>query len=271
MQTEVTLNDENKSVIVLSGKRPNRLLFETQYEDFYDLIKTIPENKRLETIAFRAGYHLLGVHPEIKVGSHEYERYYKIKRGDVIVDAGAHVGIWTDIYANKVGPKGSVIAIEPDYRALGYLLQNTYRRKNITIVPYGLWDELDYIPFGVGSALGVSSYLYWITDKKRVEGEKSNYNYQLTKVDTLDHMLKDLNVDSVDFIKMDVEGAEVRALKGMTKTLESVKALAIASYHKTMENPNSTVFEVADFLKDLNFDVKVEFSDGDIVYANRSE
>ena len=51
------------------------------------------------------------------------------------------------------------------------------------------------------------------------------------EADTLDGILQELGIASVDFIKMDIEGSEIEALKGMRKTLESQVQLAIAAYH----------------------------------------
>lgn len=58
------------------------------------------------------------------------------------------------------------------------------------------------------------------------------------KVDTMDNILKDLKIDKVDFITMDIEGAEIEALEGAKETLRNndVK-LAIASYHKIDGQP----------------------------------
>jgi len=264
MVTDITLNDENKSIIIRSGDHPYRILFEIENEGLYDLMQTLPKNKQLETIAFRGGYELLGLHPEHDVGSHEYERYYKVKHGDTVIDAGAHVGIWTEIFSDAVDSDGSVVAFEPDFRALGYLVPNMYYRKNVHVVPLGLWNESDFLPFGIDKHLGVSSYLNWV-------GNTSNPGYQLTKVDTLDNYLKELYINKVNLIKMDVEGAEVRALEGATNILKNTEALAIATYHKTMEHPDNTTKKVAEILEDAGFDVRIEFSDGEIVYANRGK
>jgi len=221
-------------------------------------------DKRLETITFRAGYELLGMYPEYAVGSHDYERYYKVQSGDIVIDAGAHVGIWTEIFSNEVGLDGLVIAIEPDFRALGYLIMNTYYKKNIKVIPFGLWSEPDYVPFGIDPCLGTSSYFSWINRGK-------NPGYQLTRVNSLDNYLRELKISKIDLIKMDIEGAEVKALEGMINTLQNTKALAIATYHKTMEYPEATTKRVAEILESANFNVRKEFSKGEIVYANRSE
>jgi len=149
MQTKIKLNDQEKSVFISTGNPPNRIGFEIKNEELYALMKITPEDKRLETITFRAGYELLGMYPEYAVGSHDYERYYKVQSGDIVIDAGAHVGIWTEIFSNEVGLDGLVIAIEPDFRALGYLIMNTYYKKNIKVIPFGLWSEPDYVPFGI--------------------------------------------------------------------------------------------------------------------------
>ena len=51
------------------------------------------------------------------------------------------------------------------------------------------------------------------------------------EAETLDNILEELGIDSVDFVKMDIEGAEIEAFRGMKKTLKSGVQLAVAAYH----------------------------------------
>ena len=53
----------------------------------------------------------------------------------------------TQHFSKMVGDKGLVLAIEPDYRALGMLTHNTLDLSNVKILPYALWHENDVLPF----------------------------------------------------------------------------------------------------------------------------
>ena len=86
------------------------------------------------------------------------------------------------------------------------------------------------------------------------------------KVDTLDNILEGLKIDRVNFIKMDIEGAEIEALKGMKETLgnNDVK-LAIASYHKVNGQP--TYKTIIPMMREMGFNSR--FKDGISYFEKR--
>jgi len=65
-----------------------------------------------------------------------YERYYTLKKGDVVLDLGAYMGGFTILASNKVGATGKVIAFEPDKNSLRILRKvvSKHKLKNIIIV-----------------------------------------------------------------------------------------------------------------------------------------
>lgn len=200
-------------------------------------------------------------------GPENYTKYYTPKDGDIIIDAGAHVGYFTRMYSRMVGNLGLIIAIEPDYRALGLLTLNTEDCSNIKILPYALWDEDTIIEFHTFQhSLGVSSC---------VVGYKDGDTYPV-RAKRLDTIINDFSLSKIDFIKMDIEASELHALKGMSETLKSTNALAIAAYHRvdafdTSPNAEKTFPEVEKILRDAGFIVRTEQgNDGEVVYANRN-
>lgn len=195
-----------------------------------------------------------------------YNKYHKIKKGDTVLDVGAHIGYFTKEYSSIVGRTGRVIAIEPDYRCLGTLLKNTFdNRANIEVIPFGLWSSSTKLDFHYNPGWGMSTFLI----PPEWQGTPY-YSPVSTDVKDFDCLLNELNIEHIDFIKMDIEGSEIEALRGMTKTLVLTDALAIASYHKVMNGGKKTFSYVEKLLKDANFDVKIERGfDGEIVYANR--
>ena len=91
-----------------------------------------------------------------------------------------------------------------------------------------------------------------------------------TRAIKLDDLLKKLNIDHIDFIKMDIEGSETFALEGMVETLKKVKGVAIAAYHYIDNEGNKSYPAVIEFLEHQGFKTVLENGhDGEIVYANR--
>jgi FkbM family methyltransferase len=191
-----------------------------------------------------------------------YTKYYNIRPGDVVVDAGAHVGIFTQRYAEKVGKDGLVLAFEPDFCCLGMLLHNTEHLANVQVFPYGLWDKNDIIPlYFTPRYLGSSSFTHY----------KKENAWSLMKVYSLDSMLESLGIKKVNFLKADIEGSEIRMLHGMSKTLKTIDALAIGAYHIVENSETEKTYPVVkNILDDCGFQTKVEtIFDEEMVYANR--
>lgn len=176
--------------------------------------------------------------------------YFKkdsINRGDIIIDAGAYNGVFTILAAKMTGPRGKVIAFEPDSNNFNKLLKNLEPNniKNVIAVKRGLWCEkgnLDLIMCG-----SRSSFIFNTSEDKKVN---------TVSVDCLDHELKRLKIKKVDFVKMGIEGAEIEAIKGMKNTLKDSNdiKLAIASYH--IVDGKKTCYEVEKLLSNLKFNVK---------------
>jgi len=146
--------------------------------------------------------------------------------GSVVVDAGASgSGIATMCLSRMVGDTGRVLALEPDKKSLEMLEKNLRLNniKNVTTLNQGLWNREETLTFNSG--MGQSSSVAF------TNGESGTGTIKLNCID-LDQLLKHLQIPKVDFIKMDIEGAEIEALEGMKNLLQAGGlGLAIASYH----------------------------------------
>ena len=185
-----------------------------------------------------------------------YEKYYKLKKGDVVVDIGANIGIFTV----KAGNEGVVIAIEPEKNNLRVLERNIGINglKNVVVIPKGVWSKKDKMRFYLTSTLSSS-----LVNNRRTDSKHTNKFIEI-EVDTLDNMLKELRINRVDFIKMDIEGAEIEALKGLKESLKNTNVkLAIAAYHEV--NGDATMKAIIPELEKLNFKVFA----GGIIYAKK--
>lgn len=162
--------------------------------------------------------------------SNIYERKYHLTKSDIILDLGAHFGVFTVKAATEVGDEGRVIAIEPEKDNLALLQKNIEANslKNVMVVPKGVWNKRDKMKLYLANGVHVGHSL--VSD--RVERDK----FIEIEVDTLDNILEELGITRVDFIKMDIEGAEIEALKGMSKTLKTIAGkLAIATDRHMVE------------------------------------
>lgn len=178
-----------------------------------------------------------------------YQKYYKVKKGDIIVDLGAHIGVFAVKAAKAAVNEGMVVAIEPDIDNLRFLKKNIHANdlRNVVVVEKGVWSTKDRLKISIRCRTGTHSFLHRKDDNRFVEVE----------VDTLDNILRELGVKKVDFIKMDIEGAEIEAYKGMKETLNVNDAkLAIAAYHTVKGKQTYTT--IAPWLGRDGFEVYVK-------------
>ncbi|WP_420318302.1 FkbM family methyltransferase [Ekhidna sp.] len=164
----------------------------------------------------------------LKWGGPAKEAFYHVKEGNVIAEMGAFRGYYTLYLSKKVGPDGHIIAIEPIPDNIEYLRKNIAINEieNVTIVPKGVWNENDQKTF----------------QRKTTDYQSGSIDivYQdqealVIEVNTLDKILSDQKVNEVDFMLIQLNGAEFEALEGLSKS--KPKNLAIASrYNKNQRN-----------------------------------
>lgn len=192
------------------------------------------------------GYNLLSCYRlwpgEIK----GYFLHHELREGDIVIDAGAYLGDFSLYAAKVVGNSGKVISFEPHPLSYKKLVDNIKLNKLTNVIPInrGLYSENTNLNL-YDSALGTSSiYL-----SKESQNEEENFNIDVVR---LDDQLQKLNVNRVDFIKMDIEGAEIEAIKGCNEILRQNNVnLAIASYHVVNGSMTSGLLE--DLLKDMGY------------------
>ncbi len=163
------------------------------------------------------------------------------------------------IYAAKiVGERGRVIAFEPDKNNYDILLKNIYLNDLRNVIPLnrGLWSESTTLRFK--SSNGENSSLFFEDDQ----------SCDIIEVDvvSLDDELSALKIRKLDFIKMDIEGAELEAIKGAKEILKNNRVnLAIASYHIIDGEP--TYFKLRELLSNMGYYTEIGFPAHLTVYA----
>ena len=142
-----------------------------------------------------------------------------LERGMVFVDVGAHVGYYTLLAANRVGPMGKVYAFEPESANFSILEENIGLNGYQNIVP---------VKSAVSSRSGSSTLYLTALDN----GRHSTYHHDLPEIGsevvietTLDAFFEAEGWPRVDLVKMDVEGAEADVLRGMEGLLKKSEEL----------------------------------------------
>lgn len=140
--------------------------------------------------------------------------------GSVFFDVGAHIGYFTIKGAARVGDTGRVVAFEPNPETLKLLNDNVTanRAGNITVEPIACTDKEQTLTFYAAAVqnTGMSSLS---RKNAEVEGSAAPKAY-VVRGRPIDDVVRELNLDRVDAIKVDVEGAEVLVLRGTVETLK---------------------------------------------------
>lgn len=146
--------------------------------------------------------------------------------GDVVIDGG---GCWGDTaiyFADKTGEQGKVYSFEFVPENLMILRENIklnpHIAENIEVVPNALWNEtgavIEYYGDGPSTSL------------KRNGGQNKPHKAGTI---TVDDFVRQKQLSKVDYIKLDIEGAELGALQGAKETIVAFRPkLAISLYHK---------------------------------------
>ncbi len=129
----------------------------------------------------------------------------ELKPGDIFYDIGANAGFFSLLGSRCVGDRGQVFAFEPLPENIGTLKSQLELNQvvNCTIVETAISDQVGEVQFSEGSETTTGHI-------KSIESNEGRVN--IVKTIALDEFTK--TNSPPDFIKMDIEGAEVLALQG---------------------------------------------------------
>ena len=152
---------------------------------------------------------------------------YRPGPGAVVLDCGANVGA----FARRCLKAGAakVICIDPAPESVE-CLRRTFSTEigdgRVVVCPMGVWNKEDRLQLSVSDA-------YSIADTVVLEGPGLRRSGQMVRLTTIDKLVAEQQLNRVDFIKMDIEGAERQALEGARDTVARFRPkLAIAMEHR---------------------------------------
>jgi len=173
------------------------------------------------------------------VQQYRYDSIVEPKLGDIVFDIGAYVGDTALWFSKAVGPQGKVFAFEPEPRNFEKLKANLERNKVTNVIPLKLALSENEEEMQVATG-GSSSTITQAGTGTSVE------------VTTIDRFVETNKISQVDFIKMDVEGHELKVLEGAHETIKTFKpSLALSVYHR-----GDDLIELPKLLLELNLDYK---------------
>ena len=154
--------------------------------------------------------------------------HVQIKRDDIVFDIGANLGLFTALACDR---QARVYAVEP--LPANIISLEKFQRLNPSF-------NFDIVPVALSNYNGTGTFYACSTDRglatlSNVEVDNSQAVYDEiseVKIQTLDSLAKELNLNKVDFIKCDIEGGEENMLLGATEVLREFRPkLAICTYH----------------------------------------
>ena len=190
----------------------------------------------------------------LKLAGPEKERFYTVKKNDVIAEMGAYMGHFTIYLSEKAGNGGKVVAIEPIIDNLRLLRKNVKENnfKNVSIMPIGVWNKKDTLVFYRNEGDNQSASVMLLGEEK---------NKMELQVDTLDNILNESKVNHVNFMIIQLNGVEIEALEGLTKIKPENIAIA-ARYNKGKESAAKIISEML-----LARNYKTDIIESEYVYA----
>lgn len=137
-----------------------------------------------------------------------------LKPGMRVVDVGANWGYFSLVTAHLVGPGGSVLALEPHPRLASMLAENVATNR---------LSQVLVLPLAAGATSGARAFVgfdeqggNWGVSRAARDLEVADFECASV---ALDDLLDEKGLETVDLVKIDIEGAEADALRGMASGL----------------------------------------------------
>ncbi len=216
------------------------LIVRTRYDKSFRLIVNVEEWIQ-QHIFFFGVYDVPGIN------------YIKrtLKPGDVFIDIGANIGTYSISASGCLDKEmgGTIYAFEPVSSIYKRLIDNIELNQVDNILPnkLGIIDDNKTINLYLSSNenLGMSSIFHHDTESGEVE-----------KVEAirLDDFISENNIKKVDLVKIDIEGAEIFALKGMVETLKKFTPILLVEISQNvLEGNNVSGEDIFNFMRNIGY------------------
>lgn len=173
---------------------------------------------------------------------------YTPKKDDVVLDAGGFDGHVATLMATMVGSEGKVFSFEPDTNNQQKIMANKLLNglNNVELVKKGLWSSNTELRFYSNGTVASSIFFDPGTSKETI-----------IKVTSIDHFAKEKELPKIDFIKMNIEGSEIEAIKGSFDTLKRFKPKIAVTADHTVDGIQ-TYPEIIRLLTGANYNTRLK-------------
>lgn len=173
-----------------------------------------------------------------------------IKEGHVVIDIGANIGFYASILSRLVGDSGLVFCLEPDATNFRHLQNRVKNLPNVMAHQKAASAHTEPIKIYTSKELNV--------DHRTYKPEEYEWEFEIDAV-SVDDFLKSQNHSFIDFIKIDIQGYEMQAIKGMENTLRYNPAIKIISefWPYGLKAAGSSVSEYFAYLVHMGFTVEI--------------
>jgi FkbM family methyltransferase len=199
-------------------------------------------------------------YPEPMASSDAYLSFANLKSGDVVLDLGAYAGMASILFSKQVGDHGMVVSYEPDPHNHEAATINTGMHKkfsgldNIRLNRQAIWRDEGGLEFSCDGNMGSSA--------SQIVGKRGEVRQVETT--TLDGILRKHGLTHIDFLKIDIEGAEIEVIKQSLPLLKRLKPPIVMESHR-VDNQHSAAV-CGELLHSIGYETWT--SSGDDVFSD---
>lgn len=173
-----------------------------------------------------------------------------IKKGDTVLDIGANIGFYAEILSGIVGTNGKVHCFEPDTTNFKHLQDRCKKLSNVSINNKAVSEKTETIKIYTSKQLNV--------DHRTYKPDEYDQEIEIEAIAIDEYLGSPFNSaqddKKINFIKMDIQGFEMSAAKGMTHTLQSPDIKMLSEFWPYgMRKAGTNVLEYFKFLRQYGF------------------
>jgi len=176
---------------------------------------------------------------------------------NVIIDAGANIGLAAIYFTNKY-PDATIIALEPEQSNFELLKKNVSPYTKIIPVQAALWHKNEEINL-VDPGLGKWGFM---TESKNTSENSAGNACHKVKAMTVDRLMQNYNLEKIDILKIDIEGAEKEVFSESSPWIEKVDSIIVELHERMKGGCNRSFYNGSNGFVD-------EWKLGENVYLSR--
>lgn len=177
---------------------------------------------------------------------------------DVFYDIGAYKGLWTCLIGDIL-PCHQVIAFEPNPQNYNKLKDNL------------IFNNINPITYNTALSNSDGSVKFKLDESQSSVSVDSNQNNNVRQVNTrkCDNLISDEDLPTPSVVKIDVEGFELKVIKGMSDIISDIEFFIIELHYPKMEEYNSNPESIVEILEENGFIIELRTSDGEVAQESK--